>query len=279
MFQKIYLEPENKTFAEVMSNGRRYSIPPFQRDYSWEESQLEELWQDIEQMLTTQMQHFMGYLVFQTDDNKAFHIIDGQQRLTTISLLILAALHAFQQMIKNDNDKENNEKRLTSYHQNYFGVLDTVTLQNSLKLELNRHNNSHFIDMIEQYDVAKTRGMISTNRKLNKAFEFFQKKLKSYLNGEDLAALINKITDGLMFTTITVQDDLNAYLVFETLNTRGVHLSAPDLFKNYLLSTMSKGPHGTDSHIHDFEEEWAEIVEQLGATDFTNFFKELCWYP
>ena len=45
-FKKIYLDPENKTFAEVMSNGKSYAVPAFQRGYSWEEEQLDELWQD-----------------------------------------------------------------------------------------------------------------------------------------------------------------------------------------------------------------------------------------
>lgn len=273
MFKKIYLEPENKTFAEVMSNGKSYRVPPFQRDYSWEEPQLEEFWQDVEQMLEAQIQHFMGYLVFQSDDNKRFEIIDGQQRLTTILLLILSALDVFKKMIEQGEDSERNDKRMVTYHQTYLGLLDTVTLQTSSKLELNRHNDPHFIDMLDQYGVPRKRGITRTNRKLNKTFDFFQKKMRAFKSGEEVAKLINNITDGLMFTTITVKDDLNAYLVFETLNARGMHLSAPDLLKNYFLSTLSTGSQMTENNFGTFERQWGDILGQLGATDFTNFLR------
>lgn len=63
MFKKIYLDPENKSFAEVMSNGKSYAVPAFQRDYTWQEEQLDELWRDMQYMQTQKAQHFMGYLV------------------------------------------------------------------------------------------------------------------------------------------------------------------------------------------------------------------------
>ena len=80
MLKKVHLEPENKTFAEVMSNGKSYVVPAFQRDYTWEEEQLDELWQDIQHIQAHKTQHFMGYLVLQSADNRSFQIIDGQQR-------------------------------------------------------------------------------------------------------------------------------------------------------------------------------------------------------
>ncbi len=73
-FDKIYMDPENKVLSEIMGNGKSYTIPGFQRDYSWGQTNLEELWQDIEQMLASRVQHFMGYLVFQTNDGKSFQV-------------------------------------------------------------------------------------------------------------------------------------------------------------------------------------------------------------
>ena len=67
MFKKIYLDPENKTFAEVMSNGKSYAVPAFQRDYTWQEEQLDELWRDMQYMQAHKTQHFMGYLVLQEE--------------------------------------------------------------------------------------------------------------------------------------------------------------------------------------------------------------------
>ena len=271
MFKKIYLDPENKTFAEVMSNGKSYTVPAFQRDYTWEEEQLDEFWQDICHIKESENQHFMGYLVLQSADNKFFQIIDGQQRITTVTLIIVAALARFNELIAQDVEAGDNEKRREDFHKRYLGVFDAVMLTTSPKLSLNRNNNDHFRDIVDlPYGVPKLRGVISTNRKLNKAFEFFSKNLSSY-SGKELAELIEVLGDGLLFTTITVSDDLDAFLVFETLNARGIHLSAPDLLKNYLLSTLKPGE--KSNAIEDFESKWSHILEQLGETNFTAFLR------
>ena len=273
-FEKLYLEPENKTLSEVMDNSKSYIIPRFQRDYSWDEKNLEELWQDIEQMLDSRTQHFMGYLVFQSSDGKVFRVIDGQQRLTTISLLIAAALYHFQMMIDKGDDADNNRQRLDAYRARYLGVLDTVTLKRSAKLTLNRHNDQHFSSLTKEMGIPKRRNITETNRKMNKTFEFFQNRLATWgTSGDKLAGALNGIADGLVFTTITVKDDLNAYLVFETLNARGIQLSTPDLLKNYLLSTLATNAQIDDSVFDDFETQWEEILEQLGESNFTNFLR------
>ncbi len=85
---------ENNTFRKLLGNGLTYLIPRFQRDYSWTSDEWDDLWQDIVALFETDPEpaHYMGYLVLQSQDNKVFDIIDGQQRLTTLSVLILAAL-------------------------------------------------------------------------------------------------------------------------------------------------------------------------------------------
>ena len=85
---------ENNTYRKLIGNGLTYSIPRFQRDYSWTEDEWEDLWADI--LGTIQVDgepaHYMGYLVLQSQDEKSFDVIDGQQRLTTLTLIVLAAL-------------------------------------------------------------------------------------------------------------------------------------------------------------------------------------------
>lgn len=274
-FDKIHLEPEKKEFKEIMGNGKSYAIPPFQRDYSWESDHLEELWDDIEQMRTTRTQHFMGYIVLQTNDNKNFKIIDGQQRLTTITLFLIASLSYLKKKIDNDAlNNEDNQKRFDAYKDTYIGNLDTVTLETIPKLTLNRHNRNHFKDIVHNLEVPRKRGVISTNKKLNKAFEFFDKKLKDLsLDGAQLSETINDICEGLVFTTITVSDELNAYHVFETLNSRGMYLSSPDLLKNYFLSTLAQDQNISNTHFENIEETWEEIIKQLGETNFTSFLR------
>ncbi len=271
MLKKVHLEPENKTFAEVMSNGKSYVVPAFQRDYTWEEEQLDELWQDIQHIQAHKTQHFMGYLVLQSADNRSFQIIDGQQRITTVTLIIVAVLARFNELIAQGIEAGDNEKRREETHKRYLGVFDVVTLGTAPKLALNRNNKDHFREIVDlPYGIPRARGIIATNRKLNKAFEFFYNNLPS-CSGKALAELIEVLGDGLLFTAITVRDDLDAFLVFETLNARGIHLSAPDLLKNYLLSTLRPGE---KSHaVADFEGMWSRTLEQLGETNFTAFLR------
>ncbi len=274
MFKKINLTPENKTFSEIMGNAKSYAIPRFQRDFSWEDEQLSELWQDIEQMHANKTQHFMGYIVFQTKDNKFYEVIDGQQRLTTLNLYILAALACFQEKADKGDAKEENEQRIKNYRRIYIGFLDSVTLITKPKLTLNRNNGEHFQAIIRDLGVPQKRGVIATNRKLNRGFEFFKRKLDELnLSAKDLAKQIESVSDGLVFITISVADDLNAYLVFETLNARGMQLSAPDLLKNYLLSTVAQDDAYHKDHFDDFENRWVETLKQLGESNFTDFLR------
>lgn len=77
-------DTSNWTFRRLLGNGLRYSIPKYQRDYSWDSEQWSDLWYDVMQMLHEADSHYMGYLVLQTNDDKNYQVIDGQQRITYI---------------------------------------------------------------------------------------------------------------------------------------------------------------------------------------------------
>ena len=256
-----------------MSNGKQYIVPHFQRDYSWEEDQWDILWQDIEIVRTSRTQHFMGYLLLQTDDDREFQVIDGQQRLTTLSLLILAALSRMDTLIReNGANSEADRQRMDTWRKAYVGVLDTITMKTDAKLKLNRHNNKHFQDLSIHLDVVQQRNVLRTNRCINKCFEYFRQKFADD-NGQEIAKRIKDIEEGLIFTSIIVSDDINAYVVFETLNARGIHLSPSDLLKNYLLSRLAQDERFGDENFDDFEERWSSILEQLGEREFTSFLR------
>lgn len=68
----------NETFQRLMGNGFHYTVPKYQRDYSWTQEQWSDLWYDIQQMISESDSHYMGYLVLQTDDDRNFQIIDGR---------------------------------------------------------------------------------------------------------------------------------------------------------------------------------------------------------
>lgn len=136
----------NSTYRELIGNGFIYNIPPFQRDYTWEEEQWDDLWEDILIVITNDSDpvHYMGYLVLQTENNKMFDVIDGQQRLTTLSLIVLAVLKNLQRLIAANEDQENNKQRVEELRRTYIGYLDPVTLVSQSKLSLNRNNDNYF---------------------------------------------------------------------------------------------------------------------------------------
>lgn len=77
----------------------------------------------------------------------------------------------------------------------------------------------------------------------------------------------------MVFTKIVVQDDLNAYKVFETLNARGVQLSTPDLLKNYLFSIVTKDEKIGDEELDELDEQWSEIIDQLGESNVSDYIR------
>ena len=88
--------------------------------------------------------HYMGYLVLQSSDSKRFDIIDGQQRITTISVMVLSALAHLQDLVDAKLDASDNAKRIDQLRNSYIGYVDPVTLVPRSKLELNRHNNRFY---------------------------------------------------------------------------------------------------------------------------------------
>ena len=91
---------ENASFRKLLGNGERYEVPAFQRDYSWEQEQWEDLWLDTLPLTTDETtDHYLGYLVLHKINDRTYRIIDGQQRLITISLLILAGCRLLAQMV------------------------------------------------------------------------------------------------------------------------------------------------------------------------------------
>lgn len=264
---------ENQTFRKIMGSGLSYSVPRYQRDYTWSEEQWDDLWADLRLALDEDDAHYMGYLVLQTENNRTFQIIDGQQRLTTVSILILSALKRIQELIDQDVDKANNIKRLETLKTTFIGHTDTVTLETVPKITLNRNNDSHYKAKICDLKEAVFARESSSNKKLSKCLSFFSRKISeaNLSDGAEVAKYVEQVIDTLLFTTIIVGSDLNAYKVFETLNARGVKLSVPDLVKNYLFSVIDSKEKITESRLSTLEQKWDAISTNLGSIEFSKF--------
>lgn len=111
------------TYRQLLGNGLTYEIPKFQRDYSWSVEQWDDLWQDIQGLLSGHDDgHYMGYLVLQTTNNKLHQVIDGQQRLTTLSIVILAVLKCLQDLVDSGTDGDKNQRRQESLRDLTSGI-------------------------------------------------------------------------------------------------------------------------------------------------------------
>lgn len=269
---------ENNTFRKLLGNGLAYRIPPFQRDYSWGEEEWEDLWQDLLGTLCAggEVAHYMGYLVLQSADDKSFDVIDGQQRLTTISMIVLAVLKNLQRLVDAGEQADANRQRLASIRSSYVGFTDPVTLVSKTKLTLNRNNNAYWQNHLVALGHLPTRGFRASEHLLRRAFEWFDGHVKAHVHGQPdqgmaLAQLMEDTSDRLFFTVITVTDELNAYKVFETLNARGVRLSATDLLKNWLFSLLAKD--ASNHEIANLEDRWEAMIGRLGAESFPDFLR------
>jgi hypothetical protein len=116
---------------------------------------------------------------------------------------------------------------------------------------------------------------------MRKASDWFEKRISEFANaatdfdsekGVVLAKLLESICDKLFFTVITVSDELNAYKVFETLNSRGVRLSATDLLKNYLFSVLHRDS-VHENEMSAMDDRWERLVSRLGETDLPDFLR------
>jgi uncharacterized protein with ParB-like and HNH nuclease domain len=274
----INFNTSNQTYRQLMGNGLIYNVPRFQRDYSWTDEEWDDLWTDIQNLFLTdsEPEHYMGYLVLQSGDNKKFDIIDGQQRLTTLSIFTLAVLKNFDKLIEGNVDPENNARRKEQLRSSFIGYLDPVSLIPQSKLTLNRNNNTFYQNYLVPLQKLPQRNLKATEHQMRKAFEWFENRIGQEYgvkkDGAILASLLDRLSDKLFFTVITVTDELNAYKVFETLNARGVKLSSTDLLKNYLFSVVHR-EQNDDRELNILDERWEILGGKLGSESFPDFLR------
>ena len=265
------------TLNTIIGNGKSYQVPIYQRDYSWDKDDWEDLWNDIEE-IPSDKTHYLGYLVLQPikDGEESFWIIDGQQRLTTLSILALAITALLDKWTKENVDANDNKIRLEKITERYLGNYSLSKLNLDPKLKLNRNNDDYYKSWLLKLRQPTTLSKLKpSQRLLQKAFNYFfdelQEKFKNNKSGAALADYLEKIVgNGIVFTQIIVNNDLDAFKVFETLNARGVKLSTADLLKNYLFKlTHQLG----ELDLDEAERRWQNIANTIQSNDLTTFIR------
>ncbi|MDP8964106.1 MAG: DUF262 domain-containing HNH endonuclease family protein [Cyanobacteriota bacterium] len=271
------LDTRTTSFGDLIGNGKIYRVPPFQRDYSWNEENWEDLWQDILTLHTTpDASHYMGALVLQNSgtSDKEFTIIDGQQRLATLSIVAIAVIEKIRKLVEREEEAEANQERQEILKRTYLSDRDPRSLRYSSKLLLNENNNDFYqSNLINLRKPLNIRSLAKSNQLLWQAFEYFSNQLEKLqnviLNGEKLAIFLTDIVaQRLLFIQINVEDELNAYTVFETLNARGIELSSTDLLKNYLFS-LFRGP----DDLQEAQRQWRRIINTVQMEKFPEFLR------
>lgn len=270
------------TFADFISKiNTIYHIPPYQRDYSWKEVQWEDLWNDIwglsEYAEDPESSHYLGYIVIKknniTNDSKEakqisrYDIIDGQQRMTTLSLFTLAAIKILEErQAKTPAD---------ILRDRYIGMIDTVTGGSKVKLKLNKNNQAYYTARLSSFkDWKIVLPDNPSNKLLLKGFQFFKKKIEKELdlkNTVNLVTFVELSLQNIVFTEMSVADEVKAYKLFETLNARGVQLSSIDLLKNYLFLTAG------DVYSEQMSEAWDILSGTIGKDGELKDFVRYYW--
>ena len=261
------MEADTYDLREVFLNQTRYLVPLFQRKYCWEqEKQLEPLWDDVINLVESQQDtnvsptpHFLGAIVLTQVPTKSKslntrEIIDGQQRLTTLQILIAAF---------RDVAKENNCNR-------QFNLLKNLTFNNAdiisdesdlLKIYPTNVDRDAFEAVMKSYS-------LQPESLITRAYHFFVKKTEDYIRAVgNIAEFFDTLTDVLLGSLKIVLIDLdskeNPQVIFEVLNARGEPLQPSDLIKNTIF-VMAK---------HDND------IQQDNGTEYIQELHDKYWSP
>lgn len=277
------LNTRTTTLLELLSNGRIYRVPAYQRDYSWDEEEWEDLWNDILELRGwPDDRHYMGALVVQAASDREFEIIDGQQRLATLSILALAVIDRLGKLADAGTAPAENRERASGLRNRFVGEKDPASLIESSKLFLNETDNAFYQDYLVQLrPPLNPRGLPRSNQLLWNSFRYFSARLDEIealrSDGAAVAALVSEtVARQLLFILITVEDELNAYTVFETLNARGLALSSTDLLKNYLFSRLRVA-----ADLAALQRRWRSLITTVSQERFPEFLRYhlLCELP
>ena len=273
---------ENTLVSLIAIEGAQwhYHIPRFQRGYVWGKYNWSKLLEDIYE---NDPGHYMGSVICVHEPGELtpsseliYEVVDGQQRLTTISLLMAAIYKKFNLLADSDPTIKESEdfiikrnaikKRLikelkADSHKLPWGFFKSSSLVYCLRVQLSTQENNledykyilYEIGVLPSGNYPKNMG----NRRLYRAFDYFWNHIPGTIR--ELYELLDRIS-ALSFIHITETSQSKAFMLFETLNYRGVPLSAIDIIKNKMLATLESKHSVTIEASYD---EWQKILDNL----------------
>lgn len=234
---------------------RRFRVPAYQRSYAWETEHVEALLADISDAIKAkEKEYFLGSIVVTGPVERRFEVVDGQQRLTTISLLISAIRDRF----RSEGDQEAD----TSIRNDFLANVDRKTKEREPKLSLNEVDNEIYQELIEdKSSIDPSRYPRQSHKRLLVAAEYMRRYIdelcvQSPDSEETLHEWLDYLESNLKVILVIAPDDSNAFVIFETLNDRGLELAISDLLKNYLF-------HRSGDKLEETKNRWLTMVATL----------------
>lgn len=241
-----------------------YTIPRYQREYTWNRAQWDALLDDL---LENEPQYFLGSIICINQskdalDVQSLELVDGQQRMTTLSLLLAAIYSCFNQLPGLSMDHT-----IELYNLKHKLVLKKVPDQTRLIPQVQNHNQQDYFTVLGQIGILEDVENMphAGNRRVLRAFRHFESRIQQYLDSEEhpieaIQRLLEKVNTATL-VKIEVAGHSDAYTLFESLNNRGVPLTAVDLIKNKLLAKLESQQKGSiDKHYN----RWKKVMEALG---------------
>lgn len=252
------VEARSQTVESILKKGQ-YIIPEYQREYDWTEENLNEFIEDINESIEDN--YFIGHMVCEGNYNgTSYKVIDGQQRITTITIMLSVLRDIFYENSMNNLANGLHENYIFAKDKNYN---EYVILENKMPYPILQ---SYVQSKPDKKDKTKV-GVKSGEKKIIKAYDKFYKEWEK-LDEEKLKKLRDKILN-LEIIFVAVDDEVDAYTIFETLNAKGKDLTPLDLIKNQVFKNYNRQP-----HIDEPNDSWKQIVENSKDKNikFLNYF-------
>ncbi len=248
-------------FIQFLAGKHQFIIPIYQRTYSWSLIQCQQLWDDILRVAQKPEipGHFIGSIVYiqqgiyQSSAIPQLLVIDGQQRLTTLSILLAALGEAIH---KSGKEMKINQKKI----QNYYLLNSDEDGELRYKLILTQSDENSLKRLVEQKELP-----IPASQHIIDNYDFFTKQIQE--TKIDLETLYNGISKLIIVDVSLDRTQDNPQLIFESLNSTGLELSQADLIRNFILMGLEPTE---QNDLYNYY--WFPMEQSFGRAEYSNYF-------
>ena len=249
---------DSKKIQKVFHNTDHFIVPIYQRRYSWKKAQCERLFDDIEKACREERKHFIGCIISIHDGGRDsdYIVIDGQQRTTTISLILKAAYDLLTCGLLTSSDPHIADKILKTFL--CMEYEDDPVKRIKLKL-LNE-------DKEDYYQLFSSDRHLCGDSIIHANYNYFIERLKT--TSLSIDSLFNTIQD-LEVVDITLDHNDNPQMIFESLNSTGLALTEGDKIRNFILMGLS-----SQKQVEYYRDYWSKIEKNCGDDDTSGFVRD-----